>query len=187
MINFIITSPEKVSQQFLALGINSFENATQYVRKLAYSRVRSYLDVLPQKQGTCSTKHALLSKLAKENGDDVKLICGIFEMSADNSSGVKKTLNAYNIHSIPEAHCYLYINGQKYDFTKTEFPTKMNLDILVEKEISTENITTEKTYFHKEYLQYWLAKKSHLNLSFDQIWHIREECIAELSQHNLQH
>jgi hypothetical protein len=39
------------------------------------------------------------------------------KMSEDNTPGVGTMLNAASLTSIPEAHCYLSIEGERFDFT----------------------------------------------------------------------
>jgi hypothetical protein len=38
-------------------------------------------------------------------------------MSEDNTPGEGAVLNAASLTSIPEAHCYLSIEGERFDFT----------------------------------------------------------------------
>jgi hypothetical protein len=48
--------------------------------------------VLCEGRDTCSTKHALLAKLSRENGRRVALILGIYEMDEANTPGVGAVL-----------------------------------------------------------------------------------------------
>jgi hypothetical protein len=43
--------------------------------------------VLAEQRGTCSTKHALLRRLAIEQGLDIALVLGIYEMTERNTPG----------------------------------------------------------------------------------------------------
>jgi hypothetical protein len=58
------------------------------VRSLPYGRNSDHSDwrlVLGEGRGTCSTKHALLADLARENRRHVALMLGIYEMDEDNT------------------------------------------------------------------------------------------------------
>ncbi len=69
--------------------------------------------------GTCSTKHAVLRKLALENKHpEIRLILGIFKMDSEYTFKIKNTLQKFNLNYIPEAHNYLKIEDEYFDFTK---------------------------------------------------------------------
>ena len=58
-------------------------------------------------RGTCSTKHALLADLARENRRHVALVLGIYEMDEDNTQEIGTVLDRNGLPCVPEAHCYL--------------------------------------------------------------------------------
>jgi hypothetical protein len=60
--------------------------------------------VLEEGCGTCTTKHATLTELAREQRIDVQLVLGIYEMNERNTPGVGRVLGAYGLSCIPEAH-----------------------------------------------------------------------------------
>ena len=58
---------------------------------------------------------------------------------------------------------------------------KIKEDIIEEVQILPEQIATFKPEYHKSFLRSWLGQQSHLNLSFEDLWEIREACIRQLS------
>ncbi len=133
--------------------------------------------------GTCSTKHALIKRLADENNfETVKLIVGLFRMNKINTPEISATLLQNNLEFIPEAHCYLKIEDLILDLTKINSKPTDFLDELIEEiEISPEQITDYKVNYHKNYLVTWLANNKQINLSLNDIWKIREQCIQDLA------
>ena len=111
MINFQILGKDEVSEAFLKLGVNDFQSASYYIAHLPYRRNKDKTDLLcvfKDQGGTCSTKHAVLRKLALENRcEAVQLILGIFRMDAAYAPKIANTLQAYGLDYIPEAHNYL--------------------------------------------------------------------------------
>ena len=101
--DFKISSTGGISREFLNGNILSFQDAAILVKELRYKRNKNKEDLLAvfsDNCGTCSTKHALLKKLADENGcNKIKLILGIFKMNAENTPSVKKTLEKYHPNS----------------------------------------------------------------------------------------
>jgi hypothetical protein len=80
------------------------------VRSLPYGRNSDHSDwrlVLGEGRGTCSTKHALLADLARENRRHVALVLGIYEMDEDNTQEIGTVLDRNGLPCVPEAHCYL--------------------------------------------------------------------------------
>lgn len=102
-----------VSEQFLNRNIHVFYSACHYISMLPYKRNTDKHDILcvfNDSGGTCSTKHAVLRKLALENdAAEIKLILGIFKMDAGYTGKIKNTLEKFNLEYIPEAHNYLKI------------------------------------------------------------------------------
>ncbi|MFC0427528.1 hypothetical protein [Chryseobacterium scophthalmum] len=187
MKNFAINKNKGIiSEEFLNKNILDFPSACKYVSELPYKRnsdknnIKCIFDDLG---GTCSTKHAALRKLALENHQsNVKLILGIFKMDAEYTFKIKNTLDKFNLNYIPEAHNYLKIDDEYFDFTKpnSEYSQFKN-KLLVEKKIEYNEIMTEKVLFHKRFLENWLSDEN-LSYSLDEIWEIREQCIKDLQK-----
>lgn len=189
MINqpdFDIKSMGQISKEFTDRNIVTFKQASLFIRQLAYGRnaeKNNLATVFTDNCGTCSTKHALLKRLADENEfEKVKLIVGLFKMNKKNTPQVSSTLQKYNLEYIPEAHCYLKFEDKIIDLTKLNSKPTDFLDELIEEiEIIPEQITDFKVNYHKNYLASWLDKNKQINLSLNELWEIREECIQKLS------
>jgi hypothetical protein len=141
--------------------------------------------VLTEKRGTCSTKHALLRRLAIEQNLDIALVLGIYEMSEQNTPGVGVVLAKYGLVILPEAHCYLRMAGKRIDVPRAPYRglAEPIADFLREEEIDPAQITNYKTEIHKQYLSRWITNSGGLEgRSIADIWKIREECIASLSK-----
>jgi len=184
--DFDIKSKGQISKEFIARNILTFNQASIFVRQLAYGRnadKNNLASVFTDNCGTCSTKHALLKKLADENNfEKVKLIVGLFKMNKKNTPEISETLHKNQLEFIPEAHCYLKFEDQIIDLTKINSkPTDFLDDLIEEIEISPEQITDYKVNYHKNYLITWLDNNKQINLSLNDIWKIREQCIQDLA------
>lgn len=175
-----------ISESFTVIGINTFQQACKWVDSLGYKRnhdKNNKLVLFEEKCGTCSTKHALLKRLADENGNQtLKLMLGIFTMNRKNTPAIKDVLTKYDLKYIPEAHNYLRNHNHILDFTGIGVnETKFELDLLEEVEISPDQITDFKVQYHKDYLSRWIETNK-IPYTLDKFWEIREECIAALAQ-----
>lgn len=175
-----------VSRSFNNLAINSFAEACKWVESLEYRRnndKNSKLVLFDELCGTCSTKHALLKRLAEENGNkSLSLLLGIFTMNSNNTPKIKDILAKYNLKDIPEAHNYLRNHNYILDFTGISVDeTEFELDLLEEVEISPDQITDYKVQYHEEFLSRWIETNK-IPYPLNELWKIREECIAALAQ-----
>lgn len=183
----IVQDRGDVSRAFIAKGINTFADACFYVKGIPYGRNENKEDVfavLNDNRGTCGTKHALLKRLADENGlEGLTLVTGIYKMNNGNTQGLGDVLQRHNLDYMPEAHNYFKVGSERFDFT---FPyaktTGFDAEVVEETEILPHQITDYKVALHKNFLTRWLLANKNINLSLGKIWEIREECIANLSQ-----
>lgn len=186
-INFNIDSNKGlVSKAFCSIDIASFQEAAQWVKELSYQRNKDKnkeLAVFDEQCGTCSTKHALLKRLADENGNqELRLMLGIFTMNAKNTPAIKDVLKKYKLKYIPEAHNYLRAYNYILDYTGIGInETKLELEIIQETEIQPEQITDFKVSYHKEYLRKWIIENK-ISYTLEEIWKIREECIEAIAK-----
>lgn len=119
--DFALDDGRSLGREFAALGLGSYREAARYVRSLPYGRNTDRSDwrlVLKEGHGACSTKHALLAELARENGRHVALMLGICEMCEDNTPGIGAVLERHGLRCIPDAHCYLAHEGTRVDLTR---------------------------------------------------------------------
>lgn len=192
-----LNSKDKLTLTCRDLGINNWKDLTKYIQNLPYGRNANRHDlslILTEKQGTCSSKHAFLKKIADLNQlQNVKLYIGIYKMNSSNTAKIGNILTKnefdYQLEYIPEAHCYLKINGIEHDFTNNNSDfEKLRNDILEEIEIESHQVNEFKVNYHQDFLRKWIENYNKLSdsvINFDTIWEIREKCIYKLSKSNM--
>lgn len=184
--NYKLTSKDKLTELAKSKGIETWNELTEFIKKLPYGRNKNRTDfelVLSEQKGTCSSKHALLKSITDLNNiPNIELIIGIYRMTESNTPKIGTELSKNSIAFIPEAHCYLKINGKRTDLTtkKSEFK-KIEKDIIKETEIRPDQVSEFKVDYHKKFIKSWL-KESNSEFEFDQIWRIREKCITNLTE-----
>jgi len=177
-----------ISNVFIQAGALDYRMAARFVSRLPYGRnsnVSDPLTVMCEGRGTCSTKHALLRRLATEQDVDVALSLGIYEMHERNTPGIGLILKKHGLATLPEAHCYLRFRGHRVDVTREidVHPLDAIARFLHEESIAPEQIGDYKRTIHKQFLRRWLAETGiAAGRNLDEIWSIREECIAALSR-----
>ncbi|MBI3801545.1 MAG: hypothetical protein HY268_31815 [Deltaproteobacteria bacterium] len=177
----------QITVELMTRRITDFRSAGRYLHHLPYGRNSDRSDfrlVLSEGRGTCSTKHALLAELAREQNLPLVLTLGIYQMHERNTPGVGIVLDRYGLPYIPEAHCYLRYEGIRIDITRSGAEPSEPIDrFLSEEAIVPTQIGDYKVQFHQRFLHSWLATTNVVgDRSFAQIWKIREECIAALAQ-----
>lgn len=177
-----------ITAQFLALGLTDFLRAAAYLNQLPYGRNAYREDgrgVLQEGRGTCSTKHSILAALAKEqNIAEVTLTLGLYDMTECNTPGVGPVLSQYGLPYIPEAHCYLRYRDRRVDITRSgQVPSEPIAQLRHETPIAPGQIGSYKTAWHQRWMQEWVATSEMARgRGWEEIWRIREACIAALSQ-----
>ncbi|WP_343636848.1 hypothetical protein [Fluviicola sp.] len=187
MIDFQLTSGEPYSARFREAGIDSFVQACEFVAQLPYGRNANREDfglVLSEGKGTCSSKHALLASLALENGHpEVELIAGIFLMNEETHAKLNVFFTGKSYSNIPECHCYLRFQGERFDYTDTSNGLeRIAPKIVREQRIDPNQVTDWKIMIHKHYLQGWLTRNPSFQLTLEELWKDREEAIEILSR-----
>ena len=186
-MNYAFVSLDELTSLSKSIGITSWNQLLLFIQKLPYGRNENRYDlslVLKEQKGSCSSKHALLKAIAEENNiPNIQLILGIYKMNHTNTNVGSIILNN-NLAYIPEAHCYLKINNDYIDITSTNTNfDKIKNTILVELEITPNQVSEFKVEYHKKYIQNWIVENN-IQKSFDEVWSIREQCIAYLSKSN---
>jgi hypothetical protein len=176
-----------VAAAFLVEGVSDFSAAMDWTHRLAYGRNSDKSDLLcvfRDRCATCSTKHALIKQLAEEiERADVRLFIGIYLMQARNTAKVADVLAQYGLACLPEAHCYLKINESIVDLTHPGLPVADHVaDLQEEISIEAHQIGAFKIAYHQSALQKWLQENTSIPYSPEEIWSIREACIAALSE-----
>jgi hypothetical protein len=175
-----------ISNAFIKVGVADYREAGKFISRLPYGRntiVHDPLIVMRERRGTCSTKHALLRRLAAEQAVDVALVVGIYEMQERNTPGVGPILKKYGLAALPEAHCYVRSREYRVDVTReiNRPPAETMAQFLYEEDIAPEQIGDYKARLHRKFLRRWIAETG-TAAGLDKIWRIREECIAALSR-----
>lgn len=166
--------------------IATWNGLIEYTNNLPYGRNSNREDfslVLKENKGTCSSKHAFLKKIADLNGfNNVQLILGMYKMNHLNTPKISNTILNKGLEYIPEAHCYLRLNNQRIDITSTnsDIDNLVN-DIIEEIEIEPEQVGNFKVAYHKNFLKNWILQEN-IQMSFDEVWTIREICIKKLEE-----
>jgi len=177
-----------ISKAFIDVGATEFRSAAAWVNRLPYGRNQSsdnQMAVFHERRGTCSTKHALLKRLAIEQNLDVDLCLGIYYMTDANTPGIGKVLAMHNLPLIPEVHCFLRTGHLLVDVTRASGlqPKESITSFVYEETISPDQIGKYKNELHRRFLQQWIASSDRASAyTLDDVWTIREECIAALSE-----
>jgi hypothetical protein len=187
-LRFPICGDSSLCDDVRSRGFESFEQLAEHVRQLPYGRTANAdepLAVLGQERGTCSAKHQLLAAVAQDCGhSEVQLTLGIYEMSEENTPGVGAVLNAVSLTSIPEAHCYLSIEGERFDFTGLPAGSSSPFAVLLaEHTVSPKNLLQLKVELHKKAIAVWASERG---ISKEAAWVTREACIAALASDSAQ-
>lgn len=183
--DILLSSSEIISALLIEQGITTWDQAMKHIQQLPYGRNANRKDlslVISEGKGTCSSKHALLKAIADENKiDGVKLILGIYKMTEDNTPGIGNHISKSGLSYIPEAHCYLKLNGERKDFTSPSSSiSRINNVILCETEIAPGQVSVWKVDFHRQFIKTWRISEG-IEMKFDAIWALREKCITALS------
>lgn len=184
-MNKFLTATDELTLSITRSGITDFTALVKAVHLLPYGRNTDRADltqVWTEQRGTCSSKHAFLKLVAADNNiDDVQLKVCIFKMNSSNTPAIADILAAHEIEYIPEAHCYLVVDGQAIDITFQDSDIEQLSEYILEEQIvEADFVISEKVQYHKSYLQGWLLEQQ---LPYDllEFWSVREQCIARLS------
>ena len=162
----------------------NWEETITFVKQIPYGRNANREDfslVISENKGTCSSKHAYLKDFANKNNiPNVRLFIGIYKMNEQNTN-IGTIFSDHKIDFIPEAHCYLKIDGKTVDVTSKDANfEKIKADLIQEIEIEPFQVSDFKIYHHQNFIRNWLLE-TQSNFTFDEIWKIRETCIEKLS------
>lgn len=167
-------------------GCLTFQAAARHVWHLPYGRNSDRANPLlafAERRGTCSTKHAFLAALARDHGQPLDLMLGIYLMDGRNTPRIAPVLDRAGLAAIPEAHCYLRAAGARIDLTHPPgcLPGAPVTEFLAEEVIEPEQIGEYKTAYHRRFLAAWEGRFNGTEQSVDELWAIREACIRALS------
>ena len=179
-------SNDSITERVKSLGISNWKDLTAFVAGIPYGRTsdrRKPELVLLENRGTCSSKHALLKVIADQNEiEGVELILGMYKMNRVNTPGIGSILQENGLDYIPEAHCYLKVNGKREDWTNPNTQIEQLVpDIMEEVSIQPNQIGEYKVAFHKNFLKAWRFQQN-IPFQLEELWTIRETCITNLSE-----
>jgi len=181
-LRFPLDAGRELGRACAALSLWTFDEAARHVEALAYRRpIGGHVAaVLEEGAGTCSSKHRFLAQLAHENErHSISLTVGIYMMDERNTPGVGAALGAAGLHSLPEAHCYLILDGLRHDFTGLPAgETSPFASLVSEKAVTPDELPAFKLPYHRRILEDWATGRG---LDPEAVWRIRETCIAALS------
>lgn len=181
-----LNSIDPLTQLLRQKDIESWNKFVFYLKAIPYGRNSNRNDlslVITENRGTCSSKHALAKKVADLNNiTNINLILAMYKMNETNTPGIGTYITENQLDYIPEAHCYLNIDGNRIDLTYPDSDiVRIENDIISETEIKPEQVDQYKVKYHKDFIRSWIEEYQ-IKLSFDEIWAIRESCIATLSE-----
>lgn len=185
MKQFPLTADLPVTRLFAEYGITDFLSACAYVQALPYGRnsSRDATLILTEGKGACSGKHALLASLAEEHNEtEIELIAGIFLMSGETHAVLADFFADKPYSVIPECHCYLRYNGERFDYTAPgNGMARIASKIVREQRIEPHQVVEWKPKIHQEYIRSWLRRNQQITLTFEEMWADREKCIGLMS------
>lgn len=185
MLDFEIRPDTTLGKELHSAGISRFAQLLERVRNLPYGRNRNRRDpglVWTEQRGTCSSKHAFLKQVAEAHGQvELKLVLGMYRMSAENTPGIGRALEEAGLEYVPEAHCYLKYRGEVCDVTNGEADfERVRSALMEEREIEWEQVGEWKVTYHRLFLEKWRFRKV-IPMSLEELWAVREDCIANLA------
>lgn len=162
----------------------TWEETINFVKQIPYGRNTNRSNfslVITEKKGSCSSKHAYLKEFANKHAiPNVQLIIGIYKMTESNTK-IGTILSNHAIDYLPEAHCYLKIDGTVIDATTINSNFEAIKDVILEEiEIEPYQVGEFKIDYHQAYIKKWIIEKN-IPFVFDEIWSIREKCIEHLA------
>lgn len=172
-----------VSRAAMGLDLSDLLDLAEYVRRLPYARPDdrdSPTAVLVEGRGTCSDKHRLIATAARECAHrGVELMVGIYMMGPANTPAVGGVLRAAGVDAIPEAHCYLLVQGERLDFTGLPAAATSPLDALLsEQVVPPDELASTKRQLHEDAMANWAGRHG---MAFGDAWTLREACIEALA------
>lgn len=184
--DFKIKNHGPVSQAFLEAGLTTFSEAMHYVAHLPYRRITdktNLVSVLKEGCGTCSSKHLALAALARETGhSEVQLVFWVFRMNAQNLPLTAPILAKYNLNYLPEVHVCLDIKGILHDVTwKGRTLPAPEQDFMFARSADIKQIYHLKKMLHHRCMDAFVAEHPGRPFNAEQLFQIREECIAALN------
>ena len=122
-----ITPSGEISRKFIEMGINTFQEACNYVHNLEYGYNNDADDrwiLFKELKGSCAPKHGVIAGLAEELKVPLYKHVGIYKFTENIVKGAQKIIDKFQIPYIPIVHCFLVYNNHRFDLTEGNFNGK---------------------------------------------------------------
>lgn len=109
-----------VSAQYLQRGLTTFHAACEWTLNLPYgvnTRTEDSLILFAEGQGTCTTKHGAIARLAQEHDLPVRKHLGFYRLNDEIVTGVDALIAPHGLAFIPQIHCFLGYQNYRVDLT----------------------------------------------------------------------
>jgi hypothetical protein len=157
-----ILDGREVSNCFLERNIVSFQAACHYVQAMPYganSHSENALILFAEGQGTCTTKHGVIARLAQELNLPVYKNLGFYRLNDEIVTGVNAILQPYGLNFIPQIHCFLAYENYRVDLTAGNCNGKNKIIEAYDFVVPVQPDLTRQQHqaYYREYLQQYYA------------------------------
>jgi len=142
-----ITPSGEISRKFLEMGINTFQEACDYVHNLEYGYNSDADDrwiLFKELKGSCTPKHGVIAGLAEELKVPLYKHVGIYKFTEEIVEGAQNIIDKYQIPYIPIVHCFLVYKNLRFDLTEGNFNGKE---------------TSIEEFLHEEQVEPFISRK----------------------------
>ncbi len=118
-----------ISEQFSSRGIKTLHEACSWIQNLRYgenSNEANSLILFEEMQGTCTTKHGVIARLAVELEVAIVKNLGFYRLNDDIVTGVNEIIFPYGLSFIPQTHYFLSYGLFRVDLTRSVASTLNN-------------------------------------------------------------
>ncbi|MEM8715008.1 MAG: hypothetical protein AAF268_07675 [Cyanobacteria bacterium P01_A01_bin.3] len=171
-----------ISNRCIQLNLRTVHDACAWVQQLPYGSNSSNDDseiLFDELQGTCTSKHGAIARLASELQLPIQKHLGFYRLTDRIVTGVSEILQRYNLEFLPQIHCFLIYDNLRVDLTEGNCNGK-NLTIEdydfvvpVQPDIDEE---TETRYYLTYLERYRDIHPRFKQLDPEALLQIREEC-----------
>ncbi len=180
--NVEIQSVGPIAEKFMEQGIKTFHEACYWTQQLTYGPNSSTMDsiiLFEERQGTCTTKHGVMARLAAELGLPVYKNLGFYRLNDDIVTGINAIIKPYGLSFIPQTHCFLNYLSISVDLTAGNCNGKNRIiedyDYIVQVEPDL-TVDQEESLYHQYLNQYFTIVPELKQLGIPQIRHLLNQC-----------
>jgi hypothetical protein len=175
-----------LSDKFLELELDRFQDACRYVHELPYGYNANREDPLilfKENKGSCTTKHAVIATLAEELALPIKKSIAIYAMTEDLVTGSDLILDKLDLPYIPMIHCFLVYRHFRIDLTEGNHNGKNRpvKDFLFTRPVAANISAKEEYLLYRKALAELVAERAELKgIPLKRFLRAREEGLALL-------